>query len=371
LWGGERPLYFGPPTAILAVDDTSVYFTSTGAPTPADPTASRTVPALYRLPKKGGLWQPLDEGVVPPIVVDGHSLVYRRATIAPFAVASQALAYSGAQAQAQPDGGSELSSSNLVALGDQCTLEAIPNAGGANSVAFGPVVDGALGVSWLGAASSTGPATVLHWIPSTGVTTPIGSTATALYTSFAGDADHVYWSEGSDPTTITALPSSGGSPTAVATLSGAAVIAGVDDDAIYVGPPTTGQSGPIVRIGKTDGATGTLVPNVASVTLYAVHDTNVYWSAGDGILHRVPKTGGPSQAWYDSLANIDGVGFDACNAYVTSNGSRWPSGGVLVPGFEALMGVPLSYTAFHLSCDASYDDAATTQEQTVACDSTD
>jgi hypothetical protein len=67
---------------------------------------------------------------------------------------------------------------------------------------------------------------VLRWDPGTDTTAVIGSITGTYPSSFAGDADHVYWtlfSQGPEPlssiiTTITSEPSAGGAQATVASL---------------------------------------------------------------------------------------------------------------------------------------------------------
>ena len=291
----------------IVVDDHAIYFTASGP--------SQQDVSLYRLPKAGGAPQVLDQGVTAPIVLDGPSLLYTRVTE-----------------------NSEFSYPNVIQLGPQCLFEALPNAGGANTIRMGPTVDQASGVDWLATASAPQPMLVLRWDPGTDTTAVIDSIASFNVTSFAGDADHVYWTVPaagpglSDLTTITSEPSAGGARTTLASVPDIRAIVGVDDAALYLagrisyaGQPS-GGGGPIVRILKTDGSATTVVANACGATAYGVHDTNVYWAQGARVL-RAPKTGGPAEVVLDlgdESTTLLGLAMDACNVYV--NARTWDGG---------------------------------------------
>jgi hypothetical protein len=329
----------------IVVDDHAIYFTA------SDPGQQDV--SLYRLPKAGGDPQVLDQGVTAPIVLDGPSLLYTRVT-----------------------DNSEFSYPNVIQLGPQCLFEALPNAGGANTIQMGPTVDRA-GVDWLATASAPQPMLVLRWDPGTDSTAVIDSIASSHVTSFAGDADHVYWTVPaagpglSNLTTITSEPSAGGARRTLASVPEIRAIVGVDDAALYLagrilyaGQPT-GGGGPVVRILKTDGSATTVVANACGATAYGVHDTNVYWAQGARVL-RAPKTGGPAEVVLDlgdENTTLLGLAMDACNVYV--NARTW--GGGTSPMSYSIWGAAIPQgpatgagDASALACDEEGDTDAST-----------
>jgi hypothetical protein len=302
----------GDSDPAITVDDHAIYFTASGT--------GAEGPYLYRMPKTGGDPQVIDQGVSAPIVLDGPSLLYTRL---------------------YPN------YPNIIQLGPQCLFEALPNAGGVISVEEGPTVDRASGVDWL-ALKQSPEHLVLRWDPGTDTTAVIGSITGTYPSSFAGDADHVYWtlfSQGPEPlssiiTTITSEPSAGGAQATVASLPGSHAIVGVDDEALYLAglhsPMPFGPAGvgPIIRVLKTDGSATTVVADACGSSPYGVHDTNVYWARGSKVM-RAPKTGGPAEVVLDvgdPGLRLLSMAFDACNVYVnamTSNGSSssiWGAG---------------------------------------------
>jgi hypothetical protein len=336
---GHLELGGGVSDPAITVDDHAIYFTAAG-------TGAAQV-SLYRMPKTGGDPQAIDQGVRAPIVLDGPSLLYTRAAF---------------------------SYPNIIQLGAQCLFEALPNAGGVTSTEAGPTVDRASGVDWL-AMKQFPELLVLRWDPRTDTTAVIGSITSGHPSSFAGDADHVYWtltSQGPEPlstiTTITSEPSAGGAQATVASLPGVHAIMGVDDEALYLAgrlstmPFGPAGVGPIIRVLKTDGSATTVVADACGSSPYGVHDTNVYWAHGSKVM-RAPKTGGPTEVVLDvgdPGLTLLSIAFDACNVYVnamTSNGSSSSIWGAGLP-----QGSPTSTgDASAPACDEeSASDASTT-----------
>jgi hypothetical protein len=326
--GGDTPV-------ALTVDDTAIYFTM-NASADADP-------ALFRMPKSGGVPLVLDDGVIAPIQVDGPTLVYTRLVSTP---------QSGGFSSRYP---------NVIQLGDQCLFETLPNAGGTRSVQGAPAVDGVGGVLWLASSSGSAPASILRWDPITATTSVVGSASSVYVTGFASDADHVYLAELTDSstatTTIFAMPSTGGPQGQLASVPEQVSIAGVDSDSVYVAPAAfdgTMTGGSFTRIDKATGTITTL-SDVSGSVANAVHDSNVYWALGDRVL-RSPKAGGPSEVVLDlgdDSSTILAMAFDDCNIYIAGTFSSPPTSAGVRTSTSAIWGQSLSAATSATAPDAS------------------
>jgi hypothetical protein len=336
----------------LIVDDHAIYFTA--RPTVASPLS------LYRIPKAGGDPQVLDIGVVPPIVLDGPSLLYTRVTEGP-------------------------NYPNVIQLGPQCLFEALPNAGGAISIENGPTVDEKGGVDWVAKGAQVSDHLVLHWDPRTDTTAVIASITNDAGLGFVGDADQVYWTqivsrtpdpaEGPAPwiTTITSEPSAGGAQATLASLPEPLAIIAVDDEAFYLTAPPTPNVPPgavmaaLTRVLKTDGSATTVV---GCGSIYRVHDSHVYWARDSKVL-RTPKTGGPAEVVFDlgdadttlpplRFTNLRSIAFDACNVYVDTQPTNSTS--------SSIWGAPLPQGSTTSADDSCGDEEGDTDASTADAD---
>ena len=214
---------------------------------------------------------------------------------------------------------------NVVLLDDQCSVQTLPNLGGANEV-DSPSVDGKGGISWLAFSNPAQTIAVLHWDPTTSGTTQIGAISSPDATSFLGDATDVYWSAISNfgaptaTTTITTVATAGGTPRPLATLPGEFMVTDVDDDSIYVltypyGGASTLTLTRMSKLDQVDIGGGEAFLRVVPDTWRTTRD--VYWAVGARVV-RAPKSGGPPEVVLDlndPSSMIMGIAFDSCNVY--------------------------------------------------------
>jgi hypothetical protein len=195
-------------------------------------------------------------------------------------------------------------------------------------------VDAQGNVYWLAPSS---PAGVVRWNHATGEQelVPTG----AIQGAYVVAESSLYWID-ADNRTIRAIPTSGGTPRALATPGSGdlSLVAGDvgEPGVLYVRetPPTGGgaplggpQAARVHAVSKSDGATSVVLDGVTPMSNLAADDTHLYWvtvppGTGDYIpgfdLVRRAKGGGAVEkiASFKNLAGEGTIGLDACNVYV-------------------------------------------------------